>query len=328
VRSIRRILVAVKNPRLKSSPAVAKAVQLARALGAQLELFHAIATPLYVDAYFTPSGTLKNYERATRKQRLKELESLAERVRGSGIKVTIAADWDYPVYEAVLRRASRTRADLIVTERHLGRHLAPGLLQLTDWELLRLSPAPVLIVKSAAPYKHPVVLAAVDPAHTFSKPANLDREILSAGSLVAGALRGSLHAMHAFIPIPAAAISKGILDQGTCEAFEKQAAANAKRSLDTALRLLKIPAARRHLVPRHPIDAIEQTAREIRSAIVVMGAVSRSGLKRFFIGNTAESVLDHLTCDILIVKPAHFKLRVPRAPRGADLVALLSVAGM
>jgi nucleotide-binding universal stress UspA family protein len=31
--------------------------------------------------------------------------------------------------------------------------------------------------------------------------------------------------------------------------------------------------------------------------------MSRSGLKRIFIGNTAERVLDGLQCDVLVVKP-------------------------
>ena len=37
-----------------------------------------------------------------------------------------------------------------------------------------------------------------------------------------------------------------------------------------------------------------------------MGAVSRSALERLFIGSTAEAVLDKLSCDVLIVKPAAF----------------------
>jgi hypothetical protein len=55
-----------------------------------------------------------------------------------------------------------------------------------------------------------------------------------------------------------------------------------------------------------------------------MGAVSRSGLKSLFIGNTAEKVLDLLDCDILVVKPQLFGNRVKRARRGVRLVALPS----
>ena len=46
--------------------------------------------------------------------------------------------------------------------------------------------------------------------------------------------------------------------------------------------------------------------------VIVMGAVSRRGLKRLFLGNTAEQVLDRLACDLLIVKPFGFETSVPR----------------
>jgi hypothetical protein len=59
------------------------------------------------------------------------------------------------------------------------------------------------------------------------------------------------------------------------------------------------------------------------SAIVVMGAISRSGYKRLLIGNTAERILDDLTCDILVIKPANFRSGVSRAGRGARLRANL-----
>jgi universal stress protein E len=46
---------------------------------------------------------------------------------------------------------------------------------------------------------------------------------------------------------------------------------------------------------------------KLRADAVVMGAISRSGLKGLFLGNTAEDVLDRLHCDLVIVKPAGFK---------------------
>ena len=123
------------------------------------------------------------------------------------------------------------------------------------------------------------------------------------------------------MPFPFAAEPDVILSQETVQQLQAEATAAAQRGLDRALRAIRIPKARCHLVGRHPSDAIEQTAREIHSAIVVMGAISRSGLKRLFIGNTAERVLDQLSCDILVVKPAHFTGGVSRARRGVRLVA-------
>ena len=52
-----------------------------------------------------------------------------------------------------------------------------------------------------------------------------------------------------------------------------------------------------------------------------MGAVSRSGLKRVFIGNTAERVLGALSCDVLVLKPRGTKSRVADEERGMRVVS-------
>jgi universal stress protein E len=325
MRSIRRILVAIKDPEAKTTPALVKAGQLARALGAQIELFHGISTPLYVDG----SSSIESaaIERNVSARTLASLEKMAVRLRRDKVKVTVAAEWDFPVYEAIVRRANQTKADLIVADQHAGRHTVAGLLHLTDWELLRLSPVPVLLVKTRGTYRNPVVLAAVDPGHTFSKPAKLDQRILVASSTLTRALQGTLHVLHAYVPFPYSAADPNImLSQENIERLEGETSAAAQSALDRTLRKTRIQKKHRHIVGRHPVDAIAQTARKLHSSIVVMGAISRSGLKRLFIGNTAERVLDLLSCDILVVKPEHFASRVPRVRRGARVVSVASTA--
>jgi universal stress protein E len=322
MQAMRRILVAIKDPQARSLPAVAKAAQLARALGAEIELFHAIDAPLYVGA---SSGDATQLESYWRNQFLRQLDRAAKRISGADLKVATAVEWDYPGYEAVIRRARQIRADLIVAERHAGRHIVPWLLHMTDWELLRLSPVPVLIVKSRRPYRRPVVLAAVDPSHAFAKPGRLDEEILRLAGTVTGALHGTLHALHACpVPLPVgrppAAWTSGKMRAEEIRAeIEAKAVAQARSGFDRIMKSAHIPRSRRHLVARYPIDAIPDVARKTRSAIVVMGAVSRSGLKSVFIGNTAERVLDHLQCDLLVVKPLRFETRIARAARGVRI---------
>jgi universal stress protein E len=318
---IRRVLVAVKNPQGKATPAVIKAAQLARALGASVELFHAIVTPLYIDAYSYPNRGLAWTEQDIQQQCLTQLRAIAKRMPRRGIEVSVAAEWDFPGYEAVIRRANQIKADLIVADLHTGRHIAAGMLHLTDWELLRLSATPVLLVKTKAQYRRPVVLAAVDPTQTHAKPAALDNEILSMASSITDSLHGTLHVVHAYIPAPPSIWPANTAGALSLPRLMAQTARKARHVLDRALESTEIPRGRRHLVDRHPIDAIEQTARQIRSSIVVMGAVSRSGLKGFFVGNTAERVLDSLACDVLVVKPVNFKQRVDRSLRGPRLIS-------
>jgi universal stress protein E len=316
VRPIRRILVAVKDPSVRMPAGVAKAVQLARALSAELVLFHAISTPLCLegDLHLLDEG-LPLVAGRIRARSLESLQRIERRLRRTRIKTACSVQWDYPVYEAIIREAVRVDADLIVAERHAGRHIAAGLLQLTDWELLRLSPVPVLLVKRGGLYRRPRVLAALDPDHSYSKPAQLDGEILRAATVFTRALRGTLHAVHAYMPLPLAVVAEGALSDEEVERVRAQSAQSAAAKLEQLVSPLGIPQARRHLIARHATDAIEQVAAETRSALLVMGAISRSGLKRLLIGNTAEKVIDHVNSDLLIIKPAGLIKRPPQARR-------------
>ncbi|HTT01817.1 MAG TPA: universal stress protein [Steroidobacteraceae bacterium] len=323
--AIRRILVAIKDPRAKSLHTVAKAAQLARALKASLRIFHGINDPIYLDmAGFTQPLELIEQER--REACKQQLERIAARLRRLGITVSTAVEWDFPAYEAILRGAREFNADLIVAECHATNHRAPWLLRFTDWELLRTSAVPVLLVKNRRPYRRPRVLAAVDPTHAFAKPAKLDAQILRSGATVANALGGALHVVYAFDPLPLQLIPDAPTQPAIFEQIESLTVARAKTALDRTLRALKLPPDRRHVIGRHPIDAIADAAAETTSSIVVMGAVSRSGLKRVFIGNTAEKLLDRLPCDVLVVKPPHFRSPIGRARRGAQVLAAPVVA--
>lgn len=54
------------------------------------------------------------------------------------------------------------------------------------------------------------ILAAIDPSHAYSKPIKLDREILRCASMITRALRGALHATHAFDPLPIDAMASEV----------------------------------------------------------------------------------------------------------------------
>ena len=320
---IRRILVAVKDGASGACPAMSKAAHLARALGAELVLFQAISAALQLpgDLAVRPDS----FAFAARRGRdacLEQLERIARRLRRAGLEVSVSAEWDFPAYEAVIREAARRRADLIVAERHKGGHLAASLLHPTDWELLRRSPQPVLIVKRAGAYRRPVILAALDPEHSYDKPARLDTDIARIAAALAAVLGGQLHAVHAYGALPATVFARGtVLSDEEVARLESRAEAAAEGRLGRLLRKARVSTPHLHVVGRHPADTIEEFARETGSAIVVMGAIARSGLKRLLIGNTAEKVLDRLPCDVLVVKPAGFKKAVPRSRRGARYVS-------
>ena len=320
--TIRRILVAVKDPWARSFPAIGKAMQLARALGARVQIFHALSNPFYIDVAEFEGVTLSQLEKTEHARAAARLEVVARRFAHAGVRVDSSVQWDFPPHEAVIRAARRFSADLIVAERHASAHHLAWMLRFTDFELLRLAPMPVLLVKSRQPYDRPAILAAVDPTHAFSKPLKLDREILGCASQLTQALRGSLHAVFAYNPLPVPPIESGMAIVGATDAIAAETKARARKALSKALNGASIPESRRHVVGQHAIDAIQGVAADVGCSIVVMGAISRSGLKRLVLGNTAERVFDELPCDVLVVKPKRFASRVPRAQRGPQIMTL------
>jgi universal stress protein E len=323
--SISRILIAIKDPAARSVPALMKAAQLARSLGAKLELFHALDWPLYASPYLYNGGhgllDLKAKLEDTVTQRLTALaRSIRSRPRQPPLHVSIAAAWDAPGYEAVIRRARSIKADLIVAEPHRGHRLLP-MLHFNDWELLRRSPIPVLLVKRRGLYARPVVLAAVDPMHRQDRTARLDRAILDNGETLAQALHGQLHSVHAYVLVPARMGAVDALDVETATALNHKIAVSAQRRFSWLLRDYSVPERCRHLLARPAADAIEQTARKTHSAIVTLGVVARSGWRQLLIGRTAERLLDRLPCDLLVVKPPNFRIAIAREPRRLQIIA-------
>lgn len=99
---IRRILLAVKDTRRATSAELSKAATLARATGAELELFHAISTPLAFEAF--TGKAMQKLQDAQSATHLARLERMAAPLRRRDIKVGTAVEWDYPSYEAVVPR--------------------------------------------------------------------------------------------------------------------------------------------------------------------------------------------------------------------------------
>lgn len=297
---IHHILVAIKDPRAKSFPAVEKAAAIATALDAKLRLFHAIDVPVYPNLGLVDGLPLPEIERRQRETQLQLLEGIAAPLRKRGLAVTTAVEWDFPRHEAIIRAAAHFGANLIVAADHATVHHLPWLLRYTDWELLRASPVPVLLVKTAQPYRKPVILAALDPTHTFDKPAALDSEILRFSATLAQALHGAVHAVHAYVPVAPSLPPEVLSRPGELEkiiAVAEESAFDAVRKVTAPIGISK---ARLHVVGRHPSDAIEEVAKQTGSQILALGSISRSGINRLLIGNTAEALIDRVKCDVLV----------------------------
>lgn len=320
----RRVLFAIRNPESARQPGLAKAIQVARALGASLELFHAITDPVFMEFARTGDASVDAIRERVENEVRIPLTRLCEKARRHGVSTDYSVEWDYPPHEAVVRRATAIGADLIVAECHKGVRTRAWMIHLTDWELMRNSPVPLLLLKSGKPYRRPLTLAAVDPAHSHAKPANLDERILASAAELSKALRGSLHIMHATYPsiVGSGAMSASKHAASSWSTFTFGELAEQDRATFEAFRSASgIARTRAHVVEGNPATQIPRLARKLGAGIVVMGALSRSGLQRLFIGNTAERILGALDCDVLVIKPQSFATQVAQEARGIRVIA-------
>jgi universal stress protein E len=315
----RRVLFAIRNPEAARQPGMAKAIQVARALDASLELFHAICDPIFIElARLGDDSVDALRERIEGEVRI-PLVRLCDTARKHGVEASYSVEWDYPPHEAIVRRAQALEADLIIAECHKGGRTRAWLMHLTDWELLRLSPVPVLLIRNGKPYRRPLTLATVDPAHAHAKPTKLDERILAAATEFSKGLNGALHVMHANYP---SIVGLGPPVNHTWSTLTYDELLEQERqAFETFRTNVGVPRTRAHLVEGNPAVQIPRLANKLGADIVVMGALSRSGLGRIFIGNTAERVLGALKCDVLVVKPENFVTHVPAEVRGMRVQA-------
>jgi universal stress protein E len=311
---VRHIMVALADPKARVSAALVKAADLARRHDAQLTLFHSVYSPYVAgEQFYSPADQRRDIE-AVVNERKAQLAKLVGTVAKAGERLHLRVRWDFPVHESIVREVLREQVDLLVVESHRHGRAARVFLSNTDWQLIRVCPCPVLFVKTTQPYSRLKVLAAVDPMHAHAKPEALDRQLLDAGRDLAELYGGRLHAAHCYqLPMPMLA---GGLAQPV--PLPVDVAAEYLKEVRTAFERLAQPYGlgpkRLHLAAGPAAEEIPSLAEKLDAGVVVMGAVSRSGLKRLFIGSTAERLIDHVRSDVLILKPAGFKTPVPKRP--------------
>lgn len=308
------ILVAVADPAARRQLAVRKAARLAAASGARLTLFHAFSQPFPLPQPLpsSPEAIL----RAVAKDKRSQLDRLAEPLRKTGLRVDCEVAWDFPAAQAIVRRVLVGRSDLVVAGSHRHTRIGRWFLANADWDLIRECPCPVWFVKTDRLSAKPLILAAVDPTHAHAKPSGLDDRLLAAAHSVMQQLDGRMGLLHvldqlrtaplAFLPtLPGALVEMPGDRRAAAEAAVKRLAQRHGMAGDAAL-----------VWPGVPAEVLTAASARLKAAVLVMGAVSRSGLSQAFIGSTAEAVIDAVACDVLIVKPRGFRTTVPRrAPR-------------
>ncbi len=250
-------------------------------------------------------------------KRLARLENMVQHVR-DGSTVQIRVIQGIPFLE-IIREVLRNNYDLVMKMSGSRRGMKSLFLGSTDMHLLRKCPCPVWLMKpgEAVPYQR--VLAAVDiePESGDRQTTALNRQILELASSLALSEFGELHIIHAWTG-NGHTILDGIgsdFDDAEVESWGKKTRQLHRSWFDEqeshlvktlGEEIMEYLAPQLHMVEGETCEVITEFVGKKKIDVVVMGTVARTGIAGFFMGNTAESILNTLNCSVLAVKPPGF----------------------
>jgi universal stress protein E len=298
-------ILAVIDPTSRSQVALERSTWLAKALGATIELFICDYDPDLAQGRFVEGAGKDKARRELLNKHLRRLRRMKTELAKEGISANVDACWDHPLASGIVRKAAATQPLLVVKETHYHPVLKRALFSNTEWDLIRTCPCPLLLAKQRKLAEASKILACVDPMHEHDKPAALDHAIMTIAKELATAVGGELHAFHSFDPAAAIVVASDTLAtpismpvREITERIEQE----HRAALRALLKGYGVKADKVHLYQGPTTDLLQRVTEDLTADFVVMGAVSRTGLKRVFIGSTAERVLDRLPCDLLVVK--------------------------
>ena len=191
-----------------------------------------------------------------------------------------------------------------------------------DMHLLRKCPCPVWLINQKSPKVYRRILAAVDvddycTAEDLTTRHQLNLQILEMASLLALSEFAELHIVHVWEAIGEITMRTAFVDVSEkriltyVEEERQQHSQNLNKLLAEVMSTLGQSAReylkpQTHLLKGSPRKEISSLAETIQADLVVMGTVARTGIAGYFMGNTAETVLNQLDCSVLAIKIAGF----------------------
>ncbi|MBN2505417.1 MAG: universal stress protein [Verrucomicrobia bacterium] len=299
---LKRFLVPVDfSPRSKL--AIQYAGALAQRSGGKLELLFVVEpAPFYSGLEDSPLA-ISNRQLAD--TALKRLHKLAETLPPPGVDAGVAVRQGKAHLE-IAAHAREQRMDLIVIPTNGYSGVERVFMGSTAEQVVRHAPCAVLTLRLDAraggvrrdprgdvPHLRRI-LAPVD----FSGPSA--KAVRLAGEL-ADRFESALTVLHVVFSMPAprrlAAYARR-LDMAALEEARKKVATLVQRKLHR-----RTPA-HIELAAGLPHDQIVRAARRLKADLIVIATRGRTGLKRWFMGSTAEQVIRYAPCPVLVVRQA------------------------
>ena len=218
----------------------------------------------------------------------------------------------------IIRHVTEHECDFVMKTAEPLSGLHSFLFASTDQHLLRKCPCPVWLRTPDAKLIPKRIIATVDldisDADEPETLAQLNREGLAAANCLAAPDAAETVVLHAWEAIGEGmvwAFSSGGDARVQADTYVNSILDARQKAMVRFLQEARAQTA--HVAPLTPLlirgtpeTVIQQAAEELGADVVVMGTVARTGVRGVFIGNTAENIINRLTCSVLAIKPQGF----------------------
>ena len=186
-------ILAVVEPERENQPAISRAIELAEKTGASITALMTI-----YDFSYEMTTMLSGEEREAMRQAVVNERTawLKDQLAEYGQPIEAAVEWNNRPYEAIIKYALASKADIVVKATRSHDDLRSVIFTPTDWHLVRKCPAPVLLVKEHDWPRDGKIVAAVNVGTEDREHAQLNDRLTNIALDYARLLSGKSRKSH------------------------------------------------------------------------------------------------------------------------------------
>ncbi|RKX44895.1 MAG: hypothetical protein DRP64_05640 [Verrucomicrobia bacterium] len=237
---------------------------------------------------------------------INKLELRTKSLRSEGVDITVTPIQGNPVIE-ISRKVMRDGHDLVMIgiEEKVDEDGVENPLWGLPLRLMRKCPCAVWAMKPTPVRGLNRIVAAVSPGYETDRVFLLNKKIMELASSLAETEESELHVFHAWM-LHGEAMLKGKIDNDVLEGWLSREKAKSEEALDRIIHPFEGKITKRHLQKGVADILLPLFIKDVDADLLVMGTLCRTGITGFFIGNTAEKILQKINCSVLAIKPDGF----------------------
>lgn len=209
----------------------------------------------------------------------------------------------------VVKKVQQENYDLVILAAKANSHAQKRFFGSTTVHLMRKCPCPILTIGANEDKPIKRIVAAIDVYAPTEVGHKLNESILHRAANLAKLENAELHIIHAW-QLPGDDYLKGWGHTSEIERLEiiMKKQQDRQKHMDQIIEktLLIEMSPITELLEGAAQEKIPLYVKENDIDLIVMGTVCRTGIPGYFIGNTAESILNEVSCSVLTLKPEGF----------------------